>query len=343
MTVAQYMQAALSDPDHGYYAISDPLGRDFITAPEISQMFGELIGLALAQAWEDSGAPEEFDLVELGPGRGTLMSDALRAAERARRAFVSAARVTLVETSPALRAVQTAKLAAYDVTWTSHLSDVPRGRPIFVIANEFFDALPIRQFVRGARGWHEHMITLDGDDLAFALTPDSVPTSFIPEHLRDAPEGEYFEHCREGIETTRDLAARIASDGGLALLIDYCHEESGWGDTLQAVQRHQFVDPLAEPGLADLTAHVDFGALAEVATEAGARVLGPTTQGAFLEALGIRLRTAKLAHSNPSKAGEMDEALFRLTDPDQMGTLFKVMGIASVGIAPLPGLPARAE
>ena len=341
ITVAQYMRMALGDPEHGYYVTSDPLGRDFITAPEISQIFGELIGLFLVQAWDDRGAAPRFDLVELGPGRGTLMSDALRAAERVRRDFVAAAQITLVETSPALRAVQAAKLVAYDVRWSDHFHDIEGGRPLFVIANEFFDALAIRQFVRGPRGWHERVIVAEGDNLAFALTPDCLAVPFIPAHLRQAPEGEFFEYCPEGIEIARALAARIAGDGGVGLFVDYGHEESFWGDTLQAVKRHAFADPLAEPGSADLTAHVDFGALGLACAGMGAATHGPITQAAFLGALGIGVRAARLAQVTPAKAPEIDGAIQRLIHPDQMGTLFKVMVIAQAGTPTLPGLPHR--
>jgi NADH dehydrogenase [ubiquinone] 1 alpha subcomplex assembly factor 7 len=327
LTVAQYMAIALGDPEHGYYMRRDPLGRDFITAPEVSQIFGELIGLFFVQAWDDRGRPETFQMVELGPGRGTLMADMMRVAAKVRPRFVEAAQITLVETSPALRAKQADALKGLAVNWVSRFDDVPADGPLFLIANEFFDALPIHQFVKGERGWHERMVTSDGETLRFALTPDGIPLPVIPDSVRNAPMGSIVEVNPGAKEITCSIANRIADAGGVALIIDYGHERTAVGDTLQAMAKNAFVDALAEPGGADLTAHVDFGALAAVAREAGAHVRGPALHGDFLAALGIRARADRLKRDNPSDAGDIDTAVARLTDSQQMGTLFKVLAV----------------
>ena len=335
LTVAQYMAIALGDPEHGYYMRRDPLGRDFVTAPEVSQIFGELIGLFFLQAWEDRGRPKNFQLVELGPGRGTLMADMMRAATKVRPEFVHGAQITLLETSPALRAKQAETLAALPVNWVSRFDDVPSSGPLFLIANEFFDALPIHQFVKSERGWHERMVTRDGDELRFALTPDAVPPSVIPESVRNAPKGSIIEVNPGATEIVRRIASRIANAGGVALIIDYGHTQTidhgpgkpFAGETLQAVTNNTFTDPLAEPGEADLTAHVDFGALALATADREAYARPITVQGAFLEALGIHARANRLKRDNPERTSEIDSAVERLTSPQQMGTLFKVLAI----------------
>jgi len=327
LTVAQYMAIALGDPEHGYYVRRDPLGRDFITAPEVSQVFGELIGLFFLQAWEDRARPKNVHLVELGPGRGTLMADMIRATAKLRPEFVHAARLTLVETSPALRAKQADALAALPVNWVSRFDDVATDGPLFLIANEFFDALPIHQFAKGERGWHERMVTRDEEELRFALTPDTIPLSVIPASVRDAPRGSIIEVSPSATELMRRIASRIADTGGVALIIDYGHTQTAVGDTLQAMKDGAFADLLAEPGGADLTAHVDFAALAAAADEAEARVLGPVSQGRFLAALGLRTRADRLKRGNPEHAADIDAAVVRLTSPEQMGTLFKVLAV----------------
>ena len=327
LTVAQYMAIALGDPEHGYYMRRDPLGRDFITAPEVSQIFGELIGLFFVQAWEDRQRPKNFQVVELGPGRGTLMADMMRAAAKLRPEFVHAARVTLVETSPALRAKQADALAALPVEWVTRFDDVPKDGPLFLVANEFFDALPIHQFVKSERGWHERMVRRDSDDLRFALTPDTVPPPVIPESVRSAPRGSTIEVNPGAAEIVRRIASRIADTGGVALIIDYGHVTTAVGDTLQAVKNNAFTDPLAEPGEADLTAHVDFQALAAATAEGEGYARRIKVQGAFLEALGIHARANRLKRDNPEKTSEVDTAVDRLIGPQQMGTLFKVLGI----------------
>lgn len=329
ITLAEFMAEALMHPDHGYYATRDPFGSsgDFITAPEISQMFGELVGLWLAQVWQDQGAPPRIVLAEPGPGRGTLMADALRAT-RGVPGFHAALSVHMVETSATLRAVQARSVPG--VTHHASVADLPPG-PLFLIANEFLDALPIRQFASTGTGWTERMVGLRDGALAFALRP-------APLALPAMPEGTVIETCPALPGIVADIAARIATHGGAALFADY----GGWagtGDTLQAMKGHAFVDPLAEPGLADLTAHVDFAAVAAAAGAAQVSAMVP--QGVFLERLGITARAQALARRLSGDALAAHVAAHRrLTHPDQMGHLFKTIGIAPKGAPPLPGLSA---
>lgn len=338
--VARYMALCLSHPEHGYYMSRDPFGRagDFVTAPEISQMFGELIGLWAAEVWRQLGSPHAVRLVELGPGRGTMMADALRAA-RALPAFRAALSVHLVETSPTLERRQRETLAACGapVAWHRALDEVPAGAAI-VLANEFFDALPVHQAIRGAERWHERVVGLDpAGQLAFAAASAPAPVARIPQRLdAEAAPGAIFEwRCAE---PARALASRVAA-GGAALVIDYGHAQSGLGDTLQAVRSHRFADVLADPGEADLTAHVDFAALRADAERAGARAYGPIEQGLFLRRLGIAQRAARLKAAAPDQAGAIDAALARLTGPGQagMGGLFKALALCDPTLGPLPG------
>ena len=340
MTVERYMALCLGHPVYGYYRTRDPLGArgDFTTAPEISQMFGELIGLWAAEVWRAMGEPSPVRLVELGPGRGTLMADALRAA-RALPAFRSATAVHLVETSPALRARQEAALApaGAPVSWLGDLAEVPDG-PAIVVANEFFDALPIRQFIGTERGWCERLVGLSEGGLAFGLAPE--PAGDVPLPVRP---GAMLEWPAAGVAVMGRLAARLAAQGGAALVIDYGHARSGFGDTLQAVRHHAYADPLADPGEADLTAHVDFALLASAGRSAGATVQGPLPQGDFLRALGIDSRAATLKRrATPAQAGAVDAAVARLagTGEGQMGELFKVLGLCAPDLPPLPGFPS---
>ncbi|MFN3689059.1 class I SAM-dependent methyltransferase [Salinarimonas sp.] len=330
--VSRYMALCLGHPTLGYYMTRDPLGLegDFVTAPEISQMFGELLGLWAAQTWIDLGRPSPLRLVELGPGRGTLMADALRAAAVV-PGFLDALDLHLVETSPVLRAKQAASLAASPrpPTWHGNVTGVPEG-PAIAIANEFFDALPVRQLVRHGGRWHERVVGLDGAGaLAFGLAPDPEPGLDDP-----APEGAVIEIQASGVPVMRALAERIVREGGAALAIDYGHATSGYADTLQAVRRHAFADPLAEPGEADVTAHVDFAQLARAAREAGARVFGPVTQGAFLAGLGLEARARRLAAATPERAPEIAAAANRLagTGEGGMGELFKAMAVTQAGL-----------
>jgi NADH dehydrogenase [ubiquinone] 1 alpha subcomplex assembly factor 7 len=336
LTIAQFMQIALGDPTSGYYMRRDPIGRDFITAPEISQMFGELIGLFFVQAWEERGRPGKFHLVELGPGRGTLMADLLRASQ-IRPGFAQSAEISLVEMSRALRTLQADRLGDHRIAWRREFVDVPDDAPLFLIANEFFDALPARQFIRSARGWHERMVSAEGETLVFAATPDCVPAAFIPPPLRDAPVGAIFETSPASQARAQEIARRIARNGGAALIVDYGHAEPGLGDTFQAVKAHCYADPLAEPGEADLTFHVDFAALAAAGREAGAAVYGPVAQGVFLDALGISARAERLKTTAPESADEIDAAIDRLTGAKQMGTLFKALAFAAPDTARLAG------
>jgi NADH dehydrogenase [ubiquinone] 1 alpha subcomplex assembly factor 7 len=322
-----YMTEALAHPEFGYYMTGDPLGRagDFVTAPEVSQMFGELIGLWCAHVWTQMDRPEMVHLVELGPGRGTLMADALRAANRV-DGFLAAAHVHMVETSPSLQKRQRRNLSTLTVpvSWHQHFAQVPAA-PVLIIANEFLDALPVRQFVRGPDGWAERCVCLDdsGDALAWIDQPTDTPAD-----LPDAVVGELVEIPPARAAIAAELAAAIAAHGGAALLIDYGHGKSAPGDTLQAIKGHQFHDALADPGEADVTAHVDFAAIA-AAADSSVRVSGPVTQGAFLTALGIEARAAQLrGGATPRQAGEVLEALKRLIGPAEMGTLFKVMALS---------------
>ncbi|MEE8189871.1 MAG: SAM-dependent methyltransferase [Kiloniellales bacterium] len=342
MTLADYMAEVLTHPEQGYYMRRDPFGArgDFITAPEISQMFGELIGLWCVETWRRMGARAPVLLVELGPGRGTLMADALRAA-RLDPDFIAALELHLVEVSPALRRRQRDALAdTVSPTWHESLAGVPEG-PMLLIANEFFDALPVRQFEKRGRGWCERLVGLaeDGHSLAFALAPPGPQgTALLPPELAEAPDGAIAEVSPASITIAHEIGRRVAAEGGAALVIDYGHARPRTGATLQAVRAHGFHPVLADPGSADLTAHVDFAALARAAEQAGARAQGPVTQGRFLEALGIGARAAALAEAGTTEQASGIEAdQRRLTHPDEMGTLFKVLALGHPGLGPLAG------
>ncbi len=336
ISIAEYMAIALGDPEHGYYRTRDPLGAagDFVTAPEISQVFGELIGLWCAATWRAMGAPDPVRLVEFGPGRGTLMADAIRAAERVPE-FLAVAEVHLIETSPALRRRQHGVLAAASPTWHERFSEVPDG-PCLVIANEFFDALPVEQFVRTQAGWRRRGIGIDhtAGALCFVLT-DSGQT--IPPPFQDAPLGVPCEMRPDAEMLVGEIAGRIARDGGAALIVDYGHAARAPGDTLQAVKRHRFDDVLARPGLSDLTAHVDFAAVAEAARTSGAHAHGPVAQGTFLDRLGLGVRMQHLCDATPDRAEEIRAGCHRLRDPDEMGELFKALAITPLGSSPPAG------
>lgn len=332
MPVAEFMGVCLGHPEHGYYMKQVPFGRegDFTTAPEISQVFGELIGLHLADLWMRAGAPRAVQLVELGPGRGTLMADILRATKGI-PGFHAALDLTFVEMSPVLRAEQKARVPANGaprVRWADRLADIPSGPPLLLVANEFFDALPARQLVKTAQGWQERHVALEGDHLVPVVPPDApLLDDLVPALLRDAAEGSFYE-LLGGEEEARILNRRLMQDGGAALVIDYGHARHGLGDTLQAMRQHAYADPFDAPGDADLTVHVDFQQIIERAGY-GLRVLGPVGQGRFLRALGLDIRTAVLAKSNPPRAEELVSASRRLADADQMGTLFKVLSLSS--------------
>ncbi len=303
-----------------YYAERAGLGRDFTTAPEMSQAFGECLGLWCAVTWQSMGAPPRVVLAELGPGRGTLMADALRAVREMMPAFAAAADLHLVETSPRLRAEQARHL---DATWHDHAKTLPPG-PMILLANEFFDALPIRQFVWRSAGWRERFVAGG----AFVEQPS--------DHAGDAPEGAVRELCEAGRALAAALGARLAGEGGAALILDYGPAEPGLGETLQALRDNTRADPLGEAGRVDLTAHVDFAALAGCARAAGAATHGPLPMGLFLQRLGLMARSAMLARAAPTQAGSILAAAQRLVAPEGMGRLFKALALAH------PALPTPA-
>ena len=328
ITLADYMAECLLHPRHGYYTTRDPFGAagDFTTAPEISQMYGELLGLCVAQVWLDQGQPQAFTLAELGPGRGTLMADALRAT-RAVPGFHQALRLCLVEASPSLRARQAQTLHGHHPAWFDTVADLPEG-PLYLVANEFFDALPIRQFQRAGKGWRERLVGLVANGLGFGLGPE-VRVAALDHRLADLTETAIVEHCPAASAIMAEVSRRIAQAGGVALIVDY----GDWlscGDTFQALKSNAYADPFAQPGQADLTAHVDFAALVAAADVAAGLASGLarhyTTQGAFLHALGIAARSARLAQGLTGAALQSHlAATRRLTDDAEMGTLFKVL------------------
>lgn len=343
MPVHEYMALCLGHPQYGYYTTHDPFGAggDFITAPEVSQMFGELIGLWLAATWTHMGSPERIRIIELGPGRGTLMNDALRAV-KVLPAFRAAISLHLVEISPRLKAQQEATLAAQQVptSWHETLADVPDGAAL-IIANEFFDALPVHQAVKnGSDGWHQRCVEVDAaDELTFTHAPEPLPRfgNLLPSAIRDAPPGAIFEWRTES--EAMELGRRLVRDGGAALVIDYGHSESTTGDSLQAVGRHAYADVLSGPGTVDITAHVDFAALICAVEAMGARAFGPISQAQLLRRLGIETRAAKLkARASPQQAADIESALARLTGlgQGQMGGLFKAAAFAHPSLGTLP-------
>ena len=322
ISLAHYMAEA----NARYYARADPLGADgdFVTAPEMSQMFGELIGLWLTDLWDRAGRPAPVHYVELGPGRGTLARDALRA--MASHSLLP--EVHLVETSPALKTLQSR--AVPEARFHDDLSTVPLEGPMLLVGNEFLDALPVRQLLKTAEGWRELMVVPQGE--GFACVPGALPMdAAVPEHRRGLPEGTLIETSPAAAAVVGEIAMRLAAQGGAALLIDYGHAEARTGSTFQAVRAHRKVDPFIQPGEADLTAHVDFAALAEVGRARGAIWLGTVPQGRFLRALGIAQRAAALARSAPQQGEALEAAVRRLTDGQEMGELFKAMGLAGSG------------
>ncbi|MGI8526323.1 MAG: class I SAM-dependent methyltransferase [Pseudolabrys sp.] len=343
MPVAEYMALCLADPEHGYYVTRQPFGPtgDFVTAPEISQMFGELIGLWMAGVWQQAGSPENVRIVELGPGRGTLMKDAMRAAQAA-PAFRKAAVLHFVEVSPMLRAQQEQTIAATGMpaNWHDTLDEVPAG-PLIVIANEFFDALPVCQAVKAGDEWRLRTVAVSEDDkLVFKVAAEPIPqfARTVPQMVRAAGDGAIFEWRADTV--AMELGRRIAREPSAALVIDYGHAESAPGDTFQAVGRHGFADPLSEPGAVDLTAHVDFEALMSTVESMGAKAFGPLTQADFLRRLGIETRAQALkSGAAQAKAHDVDVALARLTGHGRtgMGQLFKAVAFAHPKIGTPPG------
>jgi NADH dehydrogenase [ubiquinone] 1 alpha subcomplex assembly factor 7 len=351
ISIAEFMAEALGHPEFGYYMAKDPLGvaGDFTTAPEISQMFGELIGLWCANAWLALGKPTPFVFAELGPGRGTLMDDALRALETVPTCR-AAARVHLVERSPFLRERQRQALSGIDVAWHDAVDDLPMLPAIF-IANEFFDALPVEQFVCQDNGWHRRLVALtpessEGEpNFVFTLAPASASTEELTGLPSSAEAGAIIESSPASQQIATEIARRIRSHTGAAIVVDYGYAGPAIGDTLQAVHRHSYAPVLERPGEADLTAHIDFNALAQAARSVGADCWGPVPQGEFLRRLGIETRAASLiAKATPQQKSDIESALNRLIGDDQMGTLFKVMAIGPRAAAPPAGfLPEDAN
>ncbi|MEM5473947.1 class I SAM-dependent methyltransferase [Hoeflea sp. AS60] len=347
--VSDYFAMCLADPDHGYYQTREPFGEsgDFTTAPEISQLFGEMIGVFLVQAWQVQGAPEQVRIVEIGPGRGTLMSDALRVIARLAPELYASATVHMVETSERLRNVQRQTLVRMKqrITWHDAFEEIPAGFTLMV-ANELFDAIPIRQFVKTPHGFYERMVGLDDKGaLTFGLGPDGLDISLLPIDEDRIPNGEIFEISPARSAVMQAVAAKIVSDGGTALTIDYGHLITGFGDTLQAVHQHEFDPPLARPGESDLTSHVDFQVLADAARAAGAHVHRPVTQGDFLVGLGIVERAGALGTGRDTLTqATISDAVNRLAGEGEgrMGALFKVLAISGkpVRISPFDPQPA---
>ncbi len=340
LTIAAYMQLCMNDPDFGYYRNHNPLGRDgdFTTAPEISQIFGELLGAWALAAWNQLGAPNRFQLVEIGPGRGTMMADMLRVAGTL-PPFLDAASVALVETSPALRAVQKTTIGENSghVAWYDTLGEVP-DQPAILFANELFDVLAVHQYQFTDNGWSERMVGIDNaGNLAPGLRPVTLDPSMVPVLAGKPTPGAIYEHSPAREALMHDLALRLCRNGGAALIIDYGHSQPGFGETLQAIKAHRFASVFADPGAVDLTAHVDFAALAKVAKTVGATVSPIMTQGEFLMRFGLRQRLEKLVAGKDRQTAEaVTKGAERLIAPEQMGTLFKGMAIAGADIT-LPG------
>ena len=342
MSVADYFAACLFDPAHGYYTTRDPFGAqgDFTTAPEISQLFGELMGLALAQAWLDQGAPAPFTLAECGPGRGTLMADVLRVLAL-RPAALAGVTPHLVETSARLREVQRETLAARAPApvnapcWHDSANGLPEDAPLLVVANEFFDALPIRQHVLNAGQWRERCIGIDdAGALAFALGPGTLAPADLPGDLSRVADGAVIETQPVANAIAEELGARLAAQGGAGLVIDYGYPRTAPGDTLQAMRAHAHVPVLDEPGRADLTAHVNFEALARAFMRGGAPARPLMTQGDFLLGLGLLERAGRLGAGKPARIQEqIRNDVERLAAPAEMGELFKVLAVAPQGLA----------
>ena len=332
LSVATYMRLCLTDPDNGYYTTSQSIGRDgdFITAPEVSQVFGELIGLFFADYWHRSGSPQSVRLIELGPGRGTLMADLLRAAKTL-PGFAGSLDVDLVEVSWTLRREQRKSLetSGHLPSWHDSIESIPDDKPTFLVANEFFDALPVKQYVRKGTGWHDRLITWDpaGGRLAFTTSAARQRGDIAS---IDAQDGDVIEGCPDAGDIAAHIGRRIVRNGGVALFIDYGYEGPAVGDTLQAVRAHRYADPLDDPGQVDLTAHVDFTPLKSAADEVGAVAWGPVAQGTFLRRLGLEERLAVLA-ANKSKEvqSSLRVAAERLAGSRQMGRLFKAVALTS--------------
>lgn len=333
ISVAEYMAICLFDPEHGYYTTREPFGAagDFTTAPEISQMFGELVAIWLYSAWQGADRPAAPVLAEIGPGRGTLMKDMLRVLARLEPALTSNA--ALIETSPRLRDVQKTTLGAsgIDISWHDSVDTLPQA-PLFIVGNELFDAIPTRQFVNTGKDWNERAVGIGADgELAFVAGSACIEAALLPSDAADAPTGAIFEFAPARTATMEMIAGRIAAHGGAGLFFDYGHLRTGIGDTLQALRKHRYEDVLASPGEADLTSHVDFQSLATAARLNGLEAR-TATQGDFLLALGLLERAGRLGANADEKGREkLQSEVERLAGPDAMGNLFKVIAIARPG------------
>ncbi len=346
ISVTDYFSLCLADPQHGYYRTREPFGPsgDFVTAPEVSQLFGEMIGVFLVHAWQRHGTPEAVRLVEIGPGRGTMAADMLRVIQRLAPGLYETLHVHLVETSERLRDIQQDTLQAYadKVSWHIDFSDVPRGFTLLA-ANELFDAIPIRQFVRTATGFRERVVVLDVDDeLGFAAGIATLDPALMPESAPKTPLGTVFEIAPARQAVMSAICERLGSNGGTAIIIDYGHLATGFGDTLQAVRMHEYDPPLANPGEADLTSHVDFQNLAETALAEGIHVNGCAYQGDFLLGLGLAERAGALGRGKDASAQrDIQLAVDRLVGAGEgkMGELFKVLAVSSSAIDLMPFRP----
>lgn len=333
MSLEVYMHTCLMDPEHGYYTTHPPFGSggDFVTAPEISQIFGELIAVWFGAIWRNMGEPNRVCMVELGPGRGTLMADFLRTA-RSIPGFFKALDLHLVETSPRLRAQQKDKLAPLSPYWHTDLETIPQDIPFFCVANEFFDALASQQWIFQGGQWRERVIITDGHKLAFGAGETYLPKAEVRPWMARALEGDICELSPLRLTYAQALAKRLAPKGGACLIVDYGHTVSGLGDTLQALKRHRFISPLCEPGACDLTTHVDFQSLSQAFQAPHTHVHAPMTQGEFLKKMGIKARLDALL-STPSLGEKQKQTLLsgvdRLVSPSQMGTLFKTLSVTS--------------
>lgn len=346
ISVTDYFSLCLADPDHGYYRTREPFGRagDFVTAPEISQLFGEMIGIFMVHAWQRHGTPANVQLVEIGPGRGTMMSDMLRVIQRLAPSLYEGLGAHLIETSERLRDIQQETLSPYGVkvSWHTDFSALPPGFTLLA-ANELFDAIPIRQFIRTATGFRERMVGLDiNEELTFAAGVAGIDPAFLPDMPQKLPLGTIFEiaPARQAVMST--ICDRLSSHGGTAVAIDYGHMTTGFGDTLQAVRMHEYDSPLEHPGESDLTSHVDFQHLAETALAAGMHINGCVHQGDFLLGLGLLERAAALGRDQSDIVQRnLQIAVDRLAGAGEgkMGELFKVLAISSPALDLMPFRP----
>ena len=344
VTLAAFMATATGDPAYGYYATQPSVdGGDFTTSPEISQIFGELIGLWCGDFWQRNGRPGLCRLIELGPGRGTLMADLLRAS-RWVSGFGNVLQIHMVETSGRLRSLQKQALVGTNAHWHEQLEDVPEDGPALIIANEFLDALPIRQFSRQPDGWHERRVATDPATGAFVFVQDPQPSAaaaLLPQSVKHSGQpGDVAEVSPAAARTIQLLATRVAREGGAALMIDYGRDRAGVGASLRAIRERTPVDPLSLPGTADISAHVCFETAARTAAACNAMVYGPISQGVFLERLGIHTRAARLCQTQGADATAITAAVTRLTAPEAMGTLFRVLAITAPGAEPPAGFNA---